>query len=387
MFESSTEIGADPVIEPGSSAADAVEQALDRARDQSEVDRILFRDIPYKTTIKRFDRLGRIQCRRPPGEHFDQEAVAVTISEKIVTQISNSVSTTIGASLTTTVQAGVKGAIPGGEANVSTSVSGTVEASKTVVNAVQTQLSRSVGVTEKLSVTYHADECFERNNPYGLCLEITISGMLRFRQDARIARGNDGLFHYRLKNAGVISAMTIDDVDVSIDPCVMPDDSPQLIPGCEPAPKLGSRLPVESIEGIGKGLGGKLRQAGVGTVGELARIDPGVNITGVARNQLLAARARAQMLGGLSAGPEQWAALAGRRVAEVLDADPSSLVGDTGQLLSLDEAVQVQQDLARLLLSLDDSLVRNASLSELSQRLAFGEPVWRGLDGASMLGS
>ncbi|MCB1907883.1 MAG: hypothetical protein KDH15_10960 [Rhodocyclaceae bacterium] len=374
MFESSTEVGANPVIEPGSSAADAIEQALDRAQDQSEVDRILFRDIPYKTTIKRFDRLGRIQCRRPPGEHFDQEAVAVTISETIVTQISNSVSTTIGASLTTTVQAGVKGAIPGGEANVSTSVSGTVEASKTVVNAVQTQLSRSVGVTERLSVTYHADQCHERNNPYGLCLEITISGTLRFRQDARIARGNDGLFHYRLKNAGVIAAMTIDDVDVSIDPCVMPDESPRLIPGCEPVPGLGSRLPVESIEGIGAGLGGKLREAGVATVGELARLDVNASVAGIARNQLLAVRARAQMVGALSAGPESWAALAGRRVAEVLDADPAALVDDSGRPLARDQALRVQEDLARLLVSLDDSLLRDASLSELSLRLASGEP-------------
>ena len=369
MFETSTEVGANPVVEPGSSAADAIEQALDRAQDQSEVDRILFREIPYKTTIKRFDRLGRIQCRRPPGEHFDQEAVAVTISQTIVTQISNSVSTTIGASLTTTVQAGVKGAIPGGEANVSTSVSGTVEASKTVVNAVQTQLSRSVGVTEKLSVTYHAEECFERNNPYGLCLEITVAGMLRFRQDARIARGNDGLFHYRLKNAGVIAAMTIDDVDVSIDPCVMPDESPRLIPGCEPAPRLGSRLPVESIEGIGASLGGKFRAAGVGTVGELARLAVDADIAGVARNRLLAARARAQMLGGLSAGPEPWAALASRRIAEVLNADPASLVGDAGQPLPRDQALQVQEDLGRLLVSLDDSLLRDATVSELSRRL------------------
>jgi len=232
MFESSTEVGANPVIEPGSSAADAVEQAFDRAQDRSEVDRIPLSDIPYKTTIKRFDRLDPIQCRRPPGEHFDQEAVAATISETIVTQISNSVSTTIGASLTTRVRAGAKGAIPGGEAKVSTSVSGAVEASRTVVNAVQTQLSRSVGVSEKLSVTYHAEGCFERNNSYGLCLEITISGMPRFRQDARIARGNDGLFHYQLTNAGVITALTIDDVDISIDPYVMPDDSPRRFPGC-----------------------------------------------------------------------------------------------------------------------------------------------------------
>ena len=374
MFESSTEVGANPVVEPGSSAADAIEQALDRAQDQSEVDRILFRDIPYTTTIKRFDRLGRIQCRRPRGEHFDQETVAVTISESIVTQISNSVSTTLGASLTTTVQAGVKGAIPGGEANVSTSVSGTVEASKTVVNAVQTQLSRSVGVTEKLSVTYHAEPCFERNNPYGLCLEITISGMLRFRQDARIARGNDGLFHYRLKNAGVIASMTIDDVDVSIDPCVMPDRSPQRIAGCEPVPRLGSRLPVESIDGVGAGLGGKLRAAGVGTVGELARLDVDARIAGIARNTLLAARARAQMLGGLSAGPAPWAALAGRRVAEVLDADPAAPVDDAGRPLSRDDALRVQEDLARLLVSLDDSLLRDASLAELSRRLADVEP-------------
>jgi len=253
MLESSTQLGAEPVIESGSSAADAIGQALDRAKDQSEVDAILTRQIPYTTTITNFDRLGRIQCRNKPDDHFDQAPVEVIVTESIVRGITNTVSTTVGASLTTTVEASVNASIPGGAGgSVSTSVSGTVEASKTVTNAVQTQLSRSVGVTEKLDVTFHADECFEHNNPYGLCLEITVTGSIQFKQNATIAQGNDGLLHYTLQNSGTITSMTIEDVDVSLDPCVKPDESPTAIPGCASAREVGLRLPVENIDGIGE---------------------------------------------------------------------------------------------------------------------------------------
>ncbi|MBT0961313.1 hypothetical protein [Denitromonas iodatirespirans] len=369
MFDTTTEVGASPIIEPGSSAADAIEQALDSAQSRSELDAILFREIPYKTTIRSFDRLGRIQCRRLQGEHFDQEPVAVTITEKIATQLSNSVSTTVGASLTTTVQAGVKASVPGGESSVSTSVSGTVEASKTVVNAVQTQLSRSVGVTERLSVTYHADECFEHNNPYGLCLEITITGMLSFRQDSRIARGNDGLFHHKLLNAGVIAAMTVEDVDVSVDPCVMPDESPRRIPGCEPQRKVGARLPVETIEGVGAEFGGKLRNVGIATVGDLAEVDIDATFEDIPRNQLLAARARARMLVGMTPDATRWASLGDRPVGQVLDTPPESLGERFASADDIAATMRVQEDLATMLVSLDDSVVRDTTVSELSGKL------------------
>ena len=69
MFKTTTQLGAAPVIESGSRAADAIEQALDRTQKLSEVDAILTRVQPYTNTFLSFDRLGRITCRRAAGEH------------------------------------------------------------------------------------------------------------------------------------------------------------------------------------------------------------------------------------------------------------------------------------------------------------------------------
>lgn len=366
MFDIMTTIDAEPIIEAGSSAADAIGLALDRAPDQREVDRILTREIPYRTTITRFDRLGRIQCRRPGKEHFDQEPVAVTIDEKVVTQISNSVSATIGGSLSTTVQAGIKASIPGaGEASVSSSSTATIEASRTIARTVQTQLSRSVGVTEKLSVTFHANECFENNNPYGLCLEITVSGRVVFKQNATVERGNDGLFHYRLQNAGTIIGMTIDDVDVSLDPCVRRDEAPRRIADCKPSRRLGSLLPVDRIDGVGHSIGATLKEGGVRTVGELACLDPAREFQGISRRSLQQLRAKAALVVTSLPDIDGVDALADRTVTQILDADPGGLTSALGGRIALADAQRMQADLAGLLVLLNDEVLERATLAEL----------------------
>lgn len=272
----------------------------------------------------------------------------------------------MGASLTTTVEASVTSAIPGGsEASVSTSVSGTVEASKTITNAVQTQLSRSVGVEETLDVTFHADECFEHNNPYGLCLEITVTGMTLFKQNATIARGNDGLFHYTLQNSGTITSMTIEDVDVSLDPCVKPDESPMPIPECKPASKFGLRLPVDKIDGIGKTVGGKFREYGIRTVGDLASVDFTRTFEGIPRAKLLEFRAKAQIVVNVGANMELLAPLADHSVGKILDESPESLGVTIGDQVPVTTIMRIQEELTTLLVALDESTVENMALSEL----------------------
>lgn len=369
MFETTTQLGAAPVIEPGSSAADAIEQALDRAQKQSEIDAILTRVLPYTTTFLSFDRLGRIKCRRAAGEHIDQAPIPVTINSAMVTALGNSIPLTIGVSLLASVQAAAEATITNVKATSVTTVATNTGTARRIANEVRTQLAQGIGLTKTLSVTYHADECFERNNPYGLCLEITVSGRLTFRQDAVISRGNDGLFRYKLLNSGVISEVTQDDIDASLDPCVMPDESPTRIPGCERLQKVGSRLPVESIDGVGGELGGKLRANGILTVGDLADVDIDASFEGIARNALLAVRAKARMLVGVSVDAAHWAAMADHSAGEILDTPPESLRAAPGEPQAIEGAMRVREDLATMLVSLDDELVRGATLSELSSKL------------------
>ncbi len=365
MMKVTTKLDVEPIIEPGSSAADAIGQALDRAQTQREIDAILIREIPYTTTITDFDRLGRIKSRNGGvNDRFDQKPVEVTITDSIVRGITNTVSTSIGGSLSATVQSGIKAGIPGGgEASVSTSVTGTVEASKTVTTAVQTQLSRSVGIKETLDVTFRAEPCFERNNPYGLCLEITVTGMIQFKQDASLVRGSDGTARFRLQNSGTIIGLSVDDVDVSLDPCVMPDPSPKPIPGCKQSERVAFRLPLDKIDGIGDTLAGKLRDDGIFTIDDLATIDVGRTVDGIPRTTLLALRAKAQMVAATGASVRMLGPVADRTVADILNAPPEILTAAIGDDVSTDMLNDARDQLSTLLVTMDSAAVRDMPLT------------------------
>jgi len=236
MTTSNVEYDGLQIVPPGSSAADSIGQQMDRARTEQEQHDLLTSRVPFTLTIKDFDRFGRIWCKNVPSSHTDQEPVEVSITEQRVQTISQSVTSSMGASFssTLTAQAGVE--IGAASSSTSASATSTVSAERSVARQVTQQLTTSIGIKEKVSVRYHAPECHEVENPYGLCLEVTVKGVAVFVQNAKVVTGSDGRHHWELQNSARIESVEISGVDTSLDPCVKAG-TPTKIPDCIPSKK------------------------------------------------------------------------------------------------------------------------------------------------------
>lgn len=219
-----------PWIEPGTSAADSIGLALDQAKNFTEQTEILTTKTKFTTTIKDFDRLGSIWCRNYPSNHDDQPPVEVTIKETHTRSVAESVSRSISASFSSTFGASLDASL-GINASLKASATATSSTELTFVQQITSQLTRSIGITEKLTVKYHAPICHEVENPYGLCFEASLSGEAIFIQNAELKKRSDGTLYWSLLNSGILVSTRVNRVDVSLDPCVT-EGKPFRIPEC-----------------------------------------------------------------------------------------------------------------------------------------------------------
>lgn len=226
-------------IEAGSQTASSIEQALDRAENSKEFNEILSSQHDFNINISSFDRMGYMWCRKIPDAHEHQPDLKITISEQTVESFTSSVSTSLGASISSSITAKLGFSAGGIEAGGEASLSSTLNAAREMSESVTRQITRSIGREIVLSVKYHADMCYENNNPYGLCFEVTISGKIIVKQKARKGKDSAGREHWYLTGEAEIVGLVVDDLDASLDGCVRKDPNPKRIPGCEPTEKVG----------------------------------------------------------------------------------------------------------------------------------------------------
>ncbi|MFQ5532928.1 MAG: hypothetical protein ACE5EP_03650 [Candidatus Methylomirabilales bacterium] len=179
-----------PIPASGTSTGDAIVKALEHARSDDEIENILTTVLPFVLTIKHLDREGILQCVYASDFHTDSPPREIEIAARRVEQITNLVTDELTRFLPTKIESEVKANIedPTGGASAGAIVRTTGE----ITSQISGSITRSIVSTFEemehqkyvVAVLHHAKLGFEKENPYGWELRMTVGGKAHIRQRA-----------------------------------------------------------------------------------------------------------------------------------------------------------------------------------------------------------
>ena len=126
---------------------------------------------------------------------------------------------------------------------------------------------------------------------------------------------------------------------------------------------FGAALPVNSIDGVGDAYASALREHGVHSLGDLARLDPLRPIGNIPPARLREFQAKARLVMSLQVSQASIESLADHSVSRFLLERPESLARPG---VTLERVSRLQGTLASLQIALDDAQLENITLKDLT---------------------